>query len=415
MAMTSRLRAVAIAGFAVLSLTNVVSAEEIAVSTSGELGEAYSAAQPGDVLRLEGGEYGTLVLKGGGGASGAPVTIASADPNDPARLAGFTLKGVAHVVLSDLLFDYSFAAGQEGWFRPFQLLDVENVTIRSSLFDGDVARGLGPAADGFPTGFGLGITGAEGVDLRNNEIRGFFRGVVVADSRDVKLVGNDIHSLRMDGLNFAQVERVVIEENRIHDFDRSPNSKDHADMIQFWTNGTDAPSRDITIRNNILNSGAGLYTQSIFMRNDQVDRGLAGDEMYYRNVKIEGNVISNAHLHGITVGETDGLTIANNTVIRNAGSEGEADNPTLWTPQIRVAETARNVEIVRNVTAKIAGAGGQSDWRLADNVMVQDTARMKPGHYGTVFEGDPADLSSMHYLRGGTLDGAGIGAPHLNR
>ena len=231
----------------------------------------------------------------------------------------------------------------------------------------------------------------------------------------MKIIGNEIHGLRSDGLNFAQVEGVVIEENKIHDFNRSLKSADHADMIQFWTNQTNAPSRDITIRNNILNSGAGLYTQSILMRNDQVDRGLAGDEMYYQNVRIEGNVISNAHLHGITVGETDGLTIVNNTVIRNARSQGKADNPALWTPQIRISEAARNVEIARNVTAKIVGPRDQPDWRVEDNIIVQDAARMRPGHYRTVFDGDPADLSSLRYLPGGPLDGAGIGAPRLDR
>ena len=124
-------------------------------------------------------------------------------------------------------------------------------------------------------------------------------------------------------MNFAQVERVRIEANHIHDFNRVLESPDHADMIQFWTNGTTSPSSDITIRGNILNSGAGWFTQSIFMRNELVDSGKAEAEMFYRNVIIEDNVIINAHLHGISVGETAGLKIANNTVIRNARSQGK--------------------------------------------------------------------------------------------
>ena len=88
-------------------------------------------------------------------------------------------------------------------------------------------------------------------------------------------------------------------------------------MIQFWTSGTTSPSTNITIRGNILNSGAGDWTRSIFMRNEMVDLGLAGDEMFYQNILIENNVIYNAHAHGITVGETDGLTIRNNTILYN--------------------------------------------------------------------------------------------------
>ena len=43
------------------------------------------------------------------------------------------------------------------------------------------------------------------------------------------------------------------------------------------------------------------------MRNEMVDQGKAGLEMYYQNITIENNVIYNAQTHGITVGETTGL------------------------------------------------------------------------------------------------------------
>jgi parallel beta-helix repeat protein len=277
---------------------------------------------------------------------------------------------------------------------------------------------VGPASDGFGTGFGLSVRGSERVTIEAVEIRGFFRGLVVSDSSDLVVRGNNIHSLRMDGMNFAQVERVLIEGNHIHDFIRSLASRDHADMIQFWTNGTTVASRDIVIRNNVLNSGNGWYTQSIFMRNDQVDRGLAGDEMFYRNILIEENVIINAHLHGIVVGATDGLIIRNNTVIRNARSEGERDNVAQWNPRISVAEPSRNVQILRNVVSRIAGDEAQAGWVIADNLFIQDRGRLGEGlYYDLVFvaarTGDPQNLGSFSYLPGGPLEGAGIGASRL--
>ena len=242
---------------------------------------------------------------------------------------------------------------------------------------------------------------------------------MVSDSKGITVQGNDVHDIRMDGMNFAQVESVLIADNHIHDFRRSLDSKDHADMIQFWTNGTTAPSRDIVIRDNVLNSGQSAYTQSIFMRNDLVDRGLAGREMFYDDVTIIDNVIINAHLHGITVGETDGLRIQNNTVVRNARSEGEKENVALWMPQIRVAEISTDVRIERNVTGKVSGAAGQPDWTVAENLIVQDRARMEPGFYGTVFGTkalhDPSDPASFTAAKGGPLDGTQIGAPQLSR
>lgn len=82
-----------------------------------------------------------------------------------------------------------------------------------------------------------------------------------------------------------------------------------------------------------MDIGEGDKTQSIFMRNDLVDRGLAGEEMYYQNILIEGNVILNGHKHGITVGETDGLIIQNNTIL----SIGSSDTRYSSTPTINVS------------------------------------------------------------------------------
>ena len=142
------------------------------------------------------------------------------------------------------------------------------------------------------------------------------------------------------------------------------------------------------IRDNVLSSGSGLFTQSIFMRNDQVDQGLAGDSMFYRNITIANNIIVNAHLHGITVGETDGLLIRNNTVVLNPSSEGEKRKPALWTPQIRVAQAARNVEITRNMTSKVVGYTNQKDWDVCLNLHVQRTNSEHPGHYELIFGRD---------------------------
>lgn len=374
---------------------------------------ALDTAGPGTVLRLAPGDYGSLTLRRFKAAPGAPVTLAAADPVRRPRFQFMDLREVAHLVLEGLEFDYTFSPNDKIHFRPFTLVDSQDIAIRDCLFDGDKAKGVSEVDDGFGWAFGLGVTDVSGFTLERCEIRDFFRGLVVARSQDVTVRGNDLHDLRMDGMNFAQVSLVTIADNHIHDFNRSVNSKDHADMIQFWTNGTDAPSSKITIRGNLLASGQGAWTQSIFMRNEEVDTGRAGPEMFYRDLLIEDNVIANAHLHGITVGETDGLTIRQNTVVRNPLSEGEKDNLALWTPQIRVAEASMNVTVARNVVFKVAGAEGQPDWQVADNMPVQDRTRIEPGFFDKLFEGNPADPATLRYRKGGPLDGSGIGAARL--
>lgn len=386
--------------------------------TPETLRSELAAATAGTVLQLSPGTYGVLELRGLAGAAGAPITLISAYPDNRAVLTGLELRQVRHIVLDNIVFDYTFDSEHARHLRPFQVLSSVDVTITNSLFDGDVARGVSETDDGFGTAFGFGLRDTDGFTFEGNEVRNFFRGTVMSQSRNLVVRDNDLHDIRMDGMNFAEVVDVVIEGNHIHDFNRSIASTDHADMIQFWTNRTDSPSRNIVIRNNVLNSGAGWFTQSIFMRNDMVDRGLAGDEMFYRNILIEENVILNAHLHGITVGETDGLIIRNNTVVRNATSEGPRDNPNLYVPQIRVGEASRDVTVARNVVSRIVGHTGQAGWQVTDNLFVQDRTRLEAGFYGLIFSPlaleDPRRIDGFVPLPGGPLDGAGIGATRLS-
>ncbi|SNR71978.1 right-handed parallel beta-helix repeat-containing protein [Puniceibacterium sediminis] len=387
--------------------------ETLRVGSASELQQILKTPSSGLTIELAGGEYGILSLRNRDFGGDDAVVLRSADAGSPARFSGMTLRRVKNLVIEGVVFDYRFQTGDKLRLRPFDIANSQNIRIRDTLFDGDTARGLTAADNGFGAAFGLSVRDVSGLTLENSEIRDFYKGLVISQSRDVTVRNNDLHSMRMDGMNFAGVENVLIESNRIHDFARSPESKDHADMIQFWTKGTETPSVDVTIRGNLLNSGQGLYTQSIFVRNQEVDQGRAGAEMFYRNFTIEQNVIVNAHLHGITVGETDDLVIRANTVVRNARSLDPRKGMGRWTPMIRIAETARNVRILSNVVPKIVGHGGQRDWQVEDNFIVQNNGRGLAGFYGAVFAGDPADPAAFRYRRGGPLDGAGIGAARL--
>ncbi|MBC7737964.1 MAG: right-handed parallel beta-helix repeat-containing protein [Candidatus Saccharibacteria bacterium] len=389
------------------------------IDNPASLTAALTTAKPGTVFDLAGGEYGPLTLTGLKGTTAAPITLRSADPAHPARFSRMQLRGVSHVTLQGLTFDYRFDPGDKSHLRPFQITSAQGITLTGNLFDGDTARGVSAEDDGFPTAFGLSLRQTSQVRLDGNVIRNFYRGLVVSDSTDLTVRHNDVHDIRADGMDFAQVDRVLIEGNHIHDFRRVVASADHADMIQFWTRGTTRPSTDITIRGNILNSGTGMYTQSIFMRNDLVDTGKAGRAMFYRRVVIEQNIVINAHMNGIAVGETHNLVIRNNTVVRNAASQGVADNPARWTPQIRVAPTSTQVTVTANVTSTVTGQDAQTGWTVADNYLIQDRSPRQSGYYDQVFvaarSGDPTDLASFAYLKGGPLAGKGIGAALLDK
>lgn len=392
-------------------------AAEVHIASPEALAEALGHAAPGDVLLLEPGDYGAVTVKGGGGASGRPVTLRSTDPARPARIASLDLERAAFLAFEDMTFDYQFSPDDPPFLRVFRVADSHDIAFRRLQVDGDVAHSLSPEENGYGFAYAFGIEASQKITLEDCELFSFARGLVISQTRDVIVRRNDLHDLRSDGMDFAEVWNVVVSENYIHDFRSAPTSEDHADMIQFWTSATETPSRDITIQDNVLNAGQGHWTQSIFMRNEMVDTGSAGHEMYYRNVSIIGNVIMNAHLHGITVGETDGLIIARNTLVQDRKALTAPSDEPLWVPKIYVADSSRNVHIERNVVDSIHGPKDQDDWTVKDNFFIQNRTRSEGGFYGLVFSGaltgDPGNIATYVYRPGGPLSGAGIGAPRL--
>ena len=373
----------------------------------------------GVTLALVPGTYPAITLRG----PGTPAAIRSADPAAPAVLLGLQGTDVDGLHLDGLVFEYRFGHGDPLHIPLISLTRCQDLRLTGSRIEGDVARGLGFPADGHGYGIGLNLRDCRDVQIEGNLIRGFWRAVAIRESARLVLRDNEITRIRMDGLTFAQVGHVLIEGNHIHDFDRVDVPEDHADMIQIWTASTTAPSHDILIRGNLLNSGQSLWTQSIWMRNERVDGGEAGREMFYRNIAIEDNLILNAHLHGIGIGETDGLVIRGNTMLLNRASVGLNDDwrRTLYHPRIRVAPGSTRVAIANNITHLVDGPAGQPDWLVAGNLLLQaGPTPTGPGQvpYARVFVdgghgGAPWRPETWQLIRGGPGDRDGLGASAL--
>lgn len=361
----------------------------ILVSSSAELLEALKTCTGGETIKLAAGTYDPLTMYKGNTKVdfASTVTITSADPDNPAVLTGLKVTDASELTFDGLVFDYTYQAGDALSARAFAAYTSTNIAFKNSLFTGDVASGHSETADGYASGRGLTITGSTGVTVENNEISGFYIGLTIGTSDDITVSGNNIHSLRMDGMNIFDVQGIVIEDNYIHDFIGSVTAGDHCDMIQFWSTNTTRPSTDIIIRGNILDIGNGTYTQSIFMRNEAVDNQGGGSDMYYQNILIENNTIYNAHLHGITVGEANGVVISNNTLIQALGSDPRLDNSAeaVRRPGIKVAATSSDVTITDNILdGRIRDADGE-DWIVTGNLFIQNQNSSGAGYYTEIF------------------------------
>ena len=355
------------------------------VANSAELYAALANADGGDTIELAGGDYGNLRIGSNVGQFASNLTITSADPSTLATFSGLNVNGATNITFDSVVFDYTYSAGDAAWLQPFGIYSSTGISILNSTFDGDVPTGVSIVDDGVGAANGLYVRDSSAITFEGNEMYTFKTGLTFLNSSDINVINNDVYGIRSDGMDFIDVQGVLIESNYLHDFQGAVGSQDHRDMIQFWTAGTDSPSTDIIIRNNLLDVGEeGDWTQSIFMGNEQVARGLAGPEMFYQNVLIENNTIYNSHLQAIMVGETDGLIVQNNSVIQAEGRLG-LEEGAISVPVINIAANSTNVQILSNITERVLGFNGQSDWTMQNNAFIQNSDPNAPGYYSDNF------------------------------
>lgn len=379
----------------------------VTVTNLSELKTALSAAQGGETIQLAAGNYGALNLSNMNFST--PVTITSADPNAPASFSGMKLSSVSNLSFDDVVFDYTYQAGDPVWKYPFYVVNSQNISFDNSVFDGDLASGTGTAADGLGYAQGLWVRNSDTVSVTNSEFYDWHRAAKFEYSQDLTIQGNDIHSIRSDGLDLLANINTLVEGNYIHDFVGRADWVDHRDFIQVWTNGTTRPSDGLTIRGNVLDIGSGSFTQSIFMRNEEVDTGRAGASMYYKNFLIEDNIIRNGHQHGITAGATDGLVIRNNTLLSVEKSDPEYQS----TPQIKFSPMSQNVTVTQNAVSNVVYTPGATV-NVSNNAYIQNTNSTLPGYYNDLFLESSMSgangLADYVVMPGGMLDTLQAGA-----
>ena len=377
----------------------------INVSNAAELLQALENAAGGETISLAPGDYGDLTLKNVDFSSA--VTIESADPGSPADFGTVYMDGCSNISFSNLSFGLDLENG--GRTTQFHANDSSGISVTDSTFVGDIEQNPDSAAFGYPTGVALRSTGSTDITFQNNEISGYASGVAVYYSENVTVSGNDLSGLRLDGISLTSNQNVTIESNHIHSFNTAEGSGEHIDAIQMFSRNGSEPSTDLTISGNFIETGDGDTFQGIFLRNEAVDGG-AGEDMYYQNITITDNIIYSGHSHGITVGQTDGVTIENNTVLATVDEDGwkYAD------PAITLFGTSTDVVVADNIVNRINVAEG-TDYTLSNNLLVQNQSADEPNYVGDLFvnayEHTNADVTDLQLMPSIDTEFQGVGAP----
>lgn len=381
----------------------------IVVSSTSELQQAYATLsnEPGggEILIASGADNIAIQLSGGGTE---PVSISSADADNPSTITQLSVVNAENVSVSNLELNSGDLGRGLDTYNPaendFFISGSSNISIDNMTFTG---QGEGIYDPSNPTAEFGSIRYSEDVTFTNSTVQNYFHGLFLYESKGLTIDDNEWTEMQGDGIRMEGVQQVSISGNHMHSFFGSPNAINHDDMIQMWTVNTQTISSDIEIIGNIFNSAGAAGSQTILIQNEREQDNPDG---WYQNITISDNVIYNSHVHGIRVSGVDGLDVSDNTLLWNTDSgliQSGPDDLQSLSPRIEVY-AATDAFVTNNITGGVSVSGGAV---ATDNHIVDYEDPTDPNYIGNNFtnaqtNGD-ADLRDLSLLEGSAFVGAG--------
>lgn len=411
----ARLKLYLLAGFLCTLLFNqsaLSNSQKTIAHNSNELTVILAAAQGGDIVYLDPVESDVELILDSITITKTPVTIKPLKSEAAFNISYLKVTKSSNLIFEGLPFSMQRKSAVATGPSNIEVTASQNITFNNCIMKG--------TANGYMTKSNINnrsanlslIRESDGITFTNNNISAYYQGLQFLEVSRINVSGNEIQKIQGDGLRMGGVADVVISNNNFHDFLGSDQLANHSDMLQLWSTNAVIVSNNIRISDNTFNSGGGSATQSIFMRNEQADQTTGRVDKFYNNITIENNLIYNGHSHGITVGETNGITIANNTLLHNSQSTlGNGTAKVSWAPSIHLAKRSEAVQVLNNVTRAVA-AGPSAN--LKGNLILNYSSFDQPASVNQTFIGATGGgkLSplALHVLPHSLADVPGLGS-----
>jgi hypothetical protein len=204
-------------------------------------------------------------------------------------------------------------------------------------------------ADSSYLGRGLFVRGGADVTVKNSDFSHLAVGMTAMSMSGLNILSNSIHDVRIDGVELTAIAGGKIDANNFRDFRSSPTA--HPDAIQVWTSGTNTPTTDLVVSNNIILPGTGSGGQGIFIQ-DEV--GTAP----HQRITIRNNLLLDAgnYYNGITVRGGKDIVVDGNTSISPT-----TDTKNFWIrlDNVQGASVTNNLadQLIQNNSTNISQSG----------------------------------------------------------
>ena len=389
------------------------------VSNVAQLTAALTKADGNDRIELKSGDYGDLKLRDLDFAS--EVVITAHDPDAPPRINSVSVWSSTNISFDNINFDFVPTAKTVEWSAAVRVDGSSNIAVRNStITGGDSIAGIDPDAPagtqgsqgikGFPVGVGISVYNSTAITVTNNDISEFTAGVRFSNVNGIEMDGNEIFNVRKVPVGGGNVSNITMSDNYFHDLTpwKFGGLGDHGDFVHFWTSPEQTvPSTNFVFSNNIFMQGDGVPVLGIYLDDNTNDMG-------FRNVLIEGNVIHNGNAQGLRMEDVNGLVVRGNTFLQSSGDAFDA-------PMIYLADGTRNVVIDRNILSGVVGPALQNlkgnNIAILDNVTVQIHDPLAVDYVGNLFTNGlmpSPEIIDLRVLPGSMVDGYGAGMSQVN-
>lgn len=324
------------------------------VATQKQLETAIAGLKNGDTILLAAGQYDLIKMRTTTRQDHSfeqKVTIASADPNNPAVVSELRLSNVDNVTFSGVKFDYDPAKTSS---KPFYVETSSRLVFDNVTFEGEVINGFG-------AGQGLRVKDSNRVTVVDSHFVNFQNATNFSNMSDVAILDNDVRGMSNDGFTFGGMTRILIAGNDFRDYESPDPLAPHKDNIQFRAGNNEAASTDVVIRENLMVVDEARH--GVYMGNEAYRDG--DDASVHTNVLIENNTLSTSQTHGITVFHADRLVIRDNILTKNPDM---ALTDKVYTPIINVSKYSTHVLIQGNQVASVQTPQNET-WTVVDNLV----------------------------------------------
>lgn len=275
---------------------------------------ALDTASSGDEIFLASGFYGDLIINGRRNSSN--IVIAAGIGQSP----GFrrvVVRNSSRWVIRGLTISPELSAPYIADYLINIYSDSDNIIVEDNdlFFTQDSSNWSAADWTSIPARYAIFAAGPNAI-IRNNRLSNVYFGLVLGGDNSL-IEHNTIDHIAGDGM-VGSANNLTIRYNVIKNFYKVDDN--HDDAIQFHRgNNPTPPIENATIVGNLIISNEPHLTNSLLGSPQGICGFDGGNTGFFRNFRVENNVVLVQHWHGISIYGGSGARIINNIAFDPTG------------------------------------------------------------------------------------------------